>query len=232
MGIFCYRIREKFSDLLEDRLSDTERERTLEHLSGCTECAGDYQLFRKSSALVAQLEPIPVPEDFTQRVLARVRQQGAASDVAWIPSTRRAAGQAARGWQWGAGLAAAAAVAALVVGLWMLMMLPRTDSASVPIAGKAAPPSAAVPSSNLAATPATGPAAGPREAVSPAQPAVRRGVRAGGPALARRGPVDSLYDQPLDEAFPLDRGGAQLVRDTRDTGFKIVPAKGRGGEPR
>ena len=31
MGIFCYRKRDKFSDLLEDRLSDTERERTLEH---------------------------------------------------------------------------------------------------------------------------------------------------------------------------------------------------------
>ncbi|HVP38361.1 MAG TPA: zf-HC2 domain-containing protein [Candidatus Saccharimonadales bacterium] len=222
MGVRCYRIREEFSDLLDERLAEPQRERVLAHLSRCSQCAGDYQLFRKAHELVAGLRPIPVPEDFTQQVLAKVRQHGLEHGSTWIPAVSRRPGTAARTWTWGAGLAAAAAVAALVVGLWMLMMHPRTDSASVPIAGKAAPPPAAASSPQFAHAPGA-PVPG-----SPAGVGPRRAAPARGPAYARKGPADSLYDQPLDEPFPLNRNGAQLVKDSRDSGYRVVPAKSRG----
>ncbi|MBI5837772.1 MAG: zf-HC2 domain-containing protein [Candidatus Eisenbacteria bacterium] len=227
MGIFCYRVREKFSDLLEERLPGAERDRVLAHLARCAECAGDYQLFRKSHDLVTGLEPIAVPEDFTARVLARVREQGAQDDPTWIPSILHAPGRAARSLRWGSGLAAAAAVAALVVGVWMLMTHPRTNSASVPIAGNAAPPPSAVAAPRLANSPAALPATPAAALQSP----VRTGTRPGqpsGPALARRSFTDSLYDQLPDQPFPLDKGSGQLVRDSQDTGYKVTPIKSRG----
>src|SRR5438477_11568866 len=122
MGLSCYGIRDRFSELLDEQLSPINRDGMLAHLAGCERCAGDYELFRKSQQLVANLLPLEVSAGFTERVLARVREQRPEDrELPWLPQSAVRPAPArilAFPRTWTSRAAAAAAVAALSLGMW------------------------------------------------------------------------------------------------------------------
>ncbi len=223
----CYRIRDRFSELLDNLLDPREQARLQAHLERCERCAGEFELLRKSHAMVRSLEPIEVPSDFTDRVLARVRlQPDAAPGQAWIPSIR-AEQSALRHFK--ISLAAAAAVAALVAGVWVWKTTPRMNSASAPVANSAATPHAAAGKLSPAPAPEKAPALAV-QSPSGTAPTGKARLRTlphsrRAPALAGRVPTDSIFDQPYQGGEIVPAGGyIHTVQSLPDSGVHVMPA--------
>jgi anti-sigma factor RsiW len=237
MRLYCYRIRQRFSDILDGALTPAQLGEAQGHLEKCERCAGEFELLRRSHALVRSLEPIPVPEDFTETILARVRLAGgAAAPEGGRPVLSLVEGSY-RSSRWiRISLAAAAAVAVLGMGVWVWKTTPRMNSASAPVANSAATNAASAGAKRVPVVPVSA-------AQLAAQTSLRHSVSGNGslgkarsrklpssPALARRAPADSLFDQPYQggELQPVE-GYIQRVQSTPDSGVHLMPASpGRG----
>lgn len=227
MALDCYRIRDRFSESLDHLLSTREQARLTAHLERCERCAGEFELLRKSHALVCALEPIAVPSDFTDRVLARVRlEPAAAPGEVWIPSIRGGHG-AFRYFK--ISLAAAAAVAALVAGVWMWKTTPRMNSASAPVAKSTATPPAAAGNSSPVRVTGMAPALA-LQAPAKAAPTGKARLRTTShprrsPVLAGKTPTDSIFDQPYQGGEIAPAGGyIHTVQSLPDSGVHVMPA--------
>ena len=113
------------------------------------------------------------------------------------------------------GLAAAAALAVLAGGAWMVAQRPHPSA--VPARASAQP---------AVSTPIPVPPAAASAAIAPALHAPRHGESSGARLAAqsrsgaRRTFVDSLYDQPNEGDIPLDPGYIQMVQDKGDTSVR------------
>jgi len=232
MGPDCYRFRRRLSQLLDETLSPVDAARVQDHLARCERCAGEFELLRKTRDLVTSLEPLEVPADFTERVVeAARRQQESAPASPWIPSARPAFAGRRRTSTWVLGLAAAAAVAALAVGLWALKTTPRMNSAPAPMTASTATPQAAAHKPALAVVPkgaAEAPAPTVRRGESPAAGPRQHLASTPGGAFAQQR-RDSLYDQPYQggEIAP-EPGYSQRVHQLPDSGVHVTPVSSRG----
>lgn len=237
MRLICYRVRQRFSDILDGTLRPAQLVEAQEHLETCERCAGEFELLRRSHALVRSLEPIAVPENFTESILERVRLAGGAkAPLAGRPALTLIQGTTGSPRWIRISLAAAAAVAVLAAGVWVWKTTPRMDSASAPVANSAA--TNAAPAGGRA-TPVI-PAAAPQVALQISNSHSVSGNGSLGkarsrklpssPALAHRAPADSLFDQPYQggELQPVE-GYIQRVQSTPDSGVRLMPASpGRG----
>ena len=228
MGHNCYRIRNQFSDLIDGILSPAERAAVETHAAGCADCARELARLRRTTELVRgmpQLQPSP---EFTEKLMARVREDRPEDrNLDWPVRVPSAPARIHTFNYWLPRIAAAAAVAALTVGVWRLMTHPRANSGPAPVAVQAAsPPAAGKPSS----VPAAGQLAR-RETAPAALKDHRRGP--GSPGRAGRlggSGRDSLYDQPYDQDLhalpPYDSGTP--VSGPEDTSVHLQPATSPG----
>lgn len=75
----CHEVRGKFADYLDGRLSGREMQKLDGHLQKCRECATEWQSLRGLQAVLAQLGPVPEPEDLPLRIRVAVSQERARS---------------------------------------------------------------------------------------------------------------------------------------------------------
>ncbi|MBI1737285.1 MAG: zf-HC2 domain-containing protein [Candidatus Rokubacteria bacterium] len=69
----CADARERFSDLVDDRLAAADRITLDAHLGGCAACRRELKRFRATVALVRSIEPARAPAGFVDRVTAAAR---------------------------------------------------------------------------------------------------------------------------------------------------------------
>ncbi|WDT70926.1 MAG: DUF2275 domain-containing protein [Candidatus Manganitrophus sp.] len=74
----CDQIQEQLSEYLDNRLEDADRRRAIEdHLATCPRCLPEAKQLRDGIKGVAGLPEVELPAGFSQRVMARVREEGA-----------------------------------------------------------------------------------------------------------------------------------------------------------
>lgn len=74
----CDQIQEQLSEYLDNRLEDADRRRAIEdHLASCPRCLPEAKQLRDGIKGVAGLPEVELPAGFSQRVMARVREEGA-----------------------------------------------------------------------------------------------------------------------------------------------------------
>ncbi|WDT76833.1 MAG: DUF2275 domain-containing protein [Candidatus Manganitrophus sp.] len=74
----CDQIQEQLSEYLDNRLEDADRRRAIEdHLASCPRCLPEAKQLRDGIKGVAELPEVELPAGFSQRVMARVREEGA-----------------------------------------------------------------------------------------------------------------------------------------------------------
>lgn len=74
----CDQIQEQLSEYLDNRLEDADRRRAIEdHLASCPRCLPDAKQLRDGIKGVAELPEVELPAGFSQRVMARVREEEA-----------------------------------------------------------------------------------------------------------------------------------------------------------
>lgn len=100
-------------DYLDDELPDAQRRLVAAHLATCPRCTDFYQQLRSFPVPLGQLRAVPLPPDFTARLMAR---------IAPLPTPNELAAQRARtthafSGPFGASIAFAAAAAAILLGL-------------------------------------------------------------------------------------------------------------------
>ena len=59
-------------DYLDETLPDAQRRLVADHLATCPQCTGLYQQMRSLPIPSGQLQPVPVPRDFTARLMERI----------------------------------------------------------------------------------------------------------------------------------------------------------------
>ena len=64
----CRQVQDRFSELLENDLSDDARRDMESHLSGCTECQSAHARFRQTIAALASLPRAEPPGDLPERI--------------------------------------------------------------------------------------------------------------------------------------------------------------------
>lgn len=90
------------ADHVDGTLTDRERAVVETHLESCARCREEVELARAAVSALRELEDVPVPLGVTDRVIPDAR-----TEVPRRPSI-------ASRWQWAAGLAAAAAIVAVI----------------------------------------------------------------------------------------------------------------------
>ncbi len=73
--MLCKDIEHKLSAYLEDALSPQEKGLIAEHLASCPRCSKSIESLKKTEKLVREMEKVEPPPWFTQRVMARVREE-------------------------------------------------------------------------------------------------------------------------------------------------------------
>lgn len=119
------------SDFLDGELSAEDRAEVAEHLASCPTCQRYFDDLVAMHDAFDRIGEVPVPEDFTEQVMARVHEtlQAEAGKIIFFPHWKR----------WAA-LAACCAIAAL--GLWSAQRweaLPRSASSQTAMAESAPP---------------------------------------------------------------------------------------------
>jgi hypothetical protein len=71
--VSCDDVRERFSELVDDRLAPADRVEVDAHLDGCATCRHELERFRATVALVRSLAPARAPAGFVDRVTAARR---------------------------------------------------------------------------------------------------------------------------------------------------------------
>jgi anti-sigma factor RsiW len=67
----------KFTEYLDGRLTGREMQRVAAHLDRCRECAGEWAALRQMQSSLAELGPVPEPEDLLLRIRVAVSQERA-----------------------------------------------------------------------------------------------------------------------------------------------------------
>ncbi len=75
----CSSMQGKFSEYLDGRLTGREMQRIADHLDRCRDCAGEWMALRQAQASLAELGPVPEPEDLVLRIRVAVSQERARS---------------------------------------------------------------------------------------------------------------------------------------------------------
>ena len=75
----CSSMQAKFSDYLDDRLTGREMQHIAAHLETCRLCANEWFTLKQTQMSLAQLGPVPQPEDLLLRVRVAVSQERARS---------------------------------------------------------------------------------------------------------------------------------------------------------
>ena len=65
----CADARDRFSDVVDERLSPAERHEFDTHLAGCAECRRDFERFTATVSLMRSTPPVHAPAGFVDRVL-------------------------------------------------------------------------------------------------------------------------------------------------------------------
>ena len=75
----CKEVQASFSEYLDGRLNGREMQRIAGHLDGCRKCAREWELLRHAQLSLAQLGPVPEPEDLLLRIRVALSQERARS---------------------------------------------------------------------------------------------------------------------------------------------------------
>jgi len=86
----CGSIQAKFSEYLDGRLTGHEMQQIAVHLEVCPACAGEWSALKQTQMSLAQLGPVPEPEDLLLRIRVAVSQEHARSRRGVLPSLRLA----------------------------------------------------------------------------------------------------------------------------------------------
>jgi hypothetical protein len=77
----CDQIQERLSEFLDNRLDDADRRKVEDHLASCPRCLPEAKQLRDGIKGVAGLPEVEPPAGFSQRVMARVREETAGSTL-------------------------------------------------------------------------------------------------------------------------------------------------------
>jgi anti-sigma factor RsiW len=75
----CKEVRNDFTDYLDGRLNGRKMQQVAFHLSGCRECAREWESLRSAQSLLTALGPVPEPSDLLLRIRVAVSQERARS---------------------------------------------------------------------------------------------------------------------------------------------------------
>ncbi len=75
----CSSVQAKFSEYLDDRLTGREMQRIAAHLEKCRLCCHEWAALKHTQMSLAQLGPVPQPQDLLLRVRVAVSQERARS---------------------------------------------------------------------------------------------------------------------------------------------------------
>jgi hypothetical protein len=75
----CGSVQANFSEYLDGRLNGREMQRIAFHLNECGHCAGEWSSLRQAQASLADLGPVPEPDDLLLRIRVAVSQERARS---------------------------------------------------------------------------------------------------------------------------------------------------------
>lgn len=75
----CRAIQAKFDEYLDGRLNGREMQRIAAHRDSCPECAREWASLCEVQAMLAELGPVPEPEDLLLRIRVAVSQERARS---------------------------------------------------------------------------------------------------------------------------------------------------------
>jgi len=70
----CYRIDELLMKYMDDTLDESEAAKLGQHLSICPNCAMDFNMYDEILTGFSEMELIPAPEGFEERVMCRVAE--------------------------------------------------------------------------------------------------------------------------------------------------------------
>ncbi len=73
----CNAMQTLFTEYLDGRLSGREMQRVAAHLERCRECAGDWKSLEEMQSLLAELGPVPEPEDLLLRIRVAISHERA-----------------------------------------------------------------------------------------------------------------------------------------------------------
>ncbi len=73
----CSATQARFSEYLDGRLTGREMQRIAAHLDRCRECAAEWASLKQTQASLAELGPVPEPEDLLLRIRVAVSQERA-----------------------------------------------------------------------------------------------------------------------------------------------------------
>jgi len=79
----CAKIREMFSNGIDNELSESELQFVGEHLKVCFECRELYEKMKALDAAMAELDPVAVPENFSRRAIRKLSMKQSAKVVRW-----------------------------------------------------------------------------------------------------------------------------------------------------
>ena len=70
----CHEVDELLMKYMDDTLNEPEAAKLGEHLTGCPECAADFKMYDEMLVGFSEMELIPAPEGFEERVMSRVAE--------------------------------------------------------------------------------------------------------------------------------------------------------------
>jgi len=71
----CKQVRANFSEYLDGRLTGREMQRIAAHVDGCRECRHEWQSLRQTQLSLAELGPVPEPDDLLLRIRVALSQE-------------------------------------------------------------------------------------------------------------------------------------------------------------
>jgi anti-sigma factor RsiW len=75
----CKEVQASFSEYLDGRLNGREMQCIAAHLAACLECAREWKSLRQAQLSLAELGPMPAPEDLSLRIRVALSQERARS---------------------------------------------------------------------------------------------------------------------------------------------------------
>jgi anti-sigma factor RsiW len=128
----CNAVQARFTEYLDGRLNGREMQRIAAHLENCRECAHEWESLCQTQASLAELGPVPEPEDLLLRIRVAVSQERARSRQspfhAWNLAWRNTIGPFLL--QAGAGFASAVLLMGTVIVLATMFTQPEMAQAN------------------------------------------------------------------------------------------------------
>lgn len=128
----CSAVQDRFNEYLDGRLSGREMQRIAAHLERCRVCTHEWALLRQTQESLAELGPVPEPEDLLLRIRVAVSQEQARRRQspfhAWNLAWRNTVGPFLL--QAGAGFASAVLLMGTVIVLVTMFAQPESARAN------------------------------------------------------------------------------------------------------